>query len=384
MRARPALASLAVAALLLAGEALGATIYLKDGTKVEGEIVDRDEREIRVRLPNGKLRTIRVPDVKSIDEPLPPPPKVEANETGDAPIDKRSREVERWLGLPLVTAATDLVVVRGDHPLGELTRMAQSCEKAARHFLSTFECQPADALRVADSYGGTVRIEVYQFVKEDGYLAFVDKVLARMRDHTVDDARLGFMRRQRGFWIVSPRPLLAQYQGPSEFTTSVAAACHKVSHEMLAGWKPSGGFMPWWLYEGLATWQEFAVLGESRTYCIEIARPGDYARPGTPEADEAAKARLESNWKKTVKEMVRRRNEKDFAVLGRLSLNELVFADVQQGWSIVDWLHRTSRLKAFVASYKQTRDLDAACREALGAPVAAAHDAWRQWVARAY
>lgn len=381
MRARTALAFVVLA---LAGEALGATIYLKNGTKVEGEIVDRSEFDVRVRLANGKLKTILVADIKSIDEPTPPPPKVEANETGDAPIDKRSREVERWIGFPVGTAHTELTVVRGDHPVAELARMAESAEKTARHFLSTFECKPADALRVADQYGGTVRIEIFQFWKEDGYLAFVDKVLARTRDHTVDDTRLAFMRRQKGLWVVSPRPMLAQYQGPSDFSSCVASACHKVSHELLAGWKPSGSFMPWWLYEGLATWQEFAILGESRTYCIEIARPGDYARPGTPEADEAAKARQEPNWRKTVKEMVRRRNERDFPVLGKLSLNELTFADVQQGWSVVDWLYRSARLRAFVASYKETRDLDAACREALGFTVAAAHDAWRQWVARTY
>lgn len=362
--------------------AFGATIYLKDGKKVEGEIVSRTEKEIRVKLANGKTQTIDPADVKSIDEPIPPPPKVVSNETGDAPLDAHTKEYERWLESPLATAPTELVVVRGDHPLEELKRMAEAAEKTARHFLQTLECQPVDAMR-GNRYGPS-RIEIFQFWNEDGYLKFCDKVLARVRDETVDDTRLAFMKRQRGFWIVSPRAMTAQYQGPSDLVTSISAACHKVSHILLTGFKPSGSFMPWWLYEGFASWQEFAILGETRTYCIDLARPADYARAGTPEADEAAKARTEQGWRAKVKALVSRRNEKDLAALGKMSLNEIVLVDVQQSWSVVDWLHQTAKLKDFVTEYKTTRDLDAACRTVLGVPASAAHEQWRAWVLRAY
>ena len=67
-----------------------------------------------------------------------------------------------------------------------------------------------------------------------------------------------------------------------------------------------------------------------------------------------------------------------------MSLNEIVLIDVQQSWSVVDWLHRTAQLKAFATSLKETRALDAACRSVLGLPASAAHDAWRAWVARTY
>jgi len=381
MRRTPLL--LLVAALtLLAGTALGATIWLKDGKKVEGEIVSRSDKEIKVKLANGKTQTIDPADVKSIDEPIPPPPKVVSNETGDAPVDARTKEYQRWLEFPLATAPAELVVVRGDHPIEELKRMAEAADKTARHFLQTFECQPADALR-GDRYG-PARIEILQFWKEDGYLAFCDKVLARIRDETVDDARLAFMKRQRGFWIVSPRALTAQYQGPSDLVTSISGACHKVSHILLAGYKPSGAFVPWWLYEGFASWQEFAILGETRTYCIDIARPADYGRAGTPEADEAAKARTEQGWRAKVKALVGKRNEKELASLGKMSLNEIVLVDVQQAWSVVDWLWRTGKLKDFVEAYKETRDLNAACTKVLEAPASGAHEAWRQWVMKTY
>jgi hypothetical protein len=381
MTARAA-ALLLVALCLLPVPSLAATVYLKDGRKLEGEIVERTEKAIKVKLANGKVETVKPSDVKSIDEPPPPPPTVVSNETGDAPVDARSKEYERWLQSPLAVALGELTVVRGDHPLEELKRVAEAADKTARHFCSTFGCQPADALR--EGRYGPGRIEIFQFRKEEGYLAFCDKVLARIRDQTVDDARLALMRRQRGFWVMTPRTLMAQYQGPSDLVTSISQACHKTSHVMLTGWKPSGTFMPWWLYEGLASWQEFAVLGETRTYCLDLARPADYTRGGTPEADEEAKARREDGWRARVKQMVARRDETDLVRLGKMSLNELTLPEVQQAWSVVDWLHHTARLKDFVSAYKDTRDLDAACRQVLAVPTAGAHDAWRSWVSRVY
>ena len=375
-------AALLLALCLLPATSLAATIYLKDGRKIEGEIVERTEKAIKVKLANGKFETVKPGDVKSIDEPPPPAPKVVSNETGDAPVDSRSKEYERWMQTPLAVALTDLTVVRGDHPLEELKRIGEAAEKTARQFCTTFGCQPADALR--DNRYGPGRIEIFEFWKEDGYLAFCDKVLARIRDELVDDARLALMRRQRGFWIMTPRTLMAQYQGPSDLATPISQACHKTSHVMLTGWKPSGTFMPWWLYEGLASWQQFAILGETRTYCLEPERPGDYTRGAVPDADEEAKARREDGWRTRVKRMVARRDEKDLARLGKMSLNELTLPEVQQAWSVVDWLHQTARLKEFVTAYKETRDLDAACRQVLSVPTAGAHDAWRNWVTRVY
>ena len=368
--------------VLASAQALAATIYMKDGRKIEGEIVDRTETTIKVKLASGKFETVKRADVRTIDEPLPPPPKIESNETGDATVDRRTKDYERWLDMPLATAITELTIVRGDHPVADLKRMAEAAEKTARHFLATFGCQPVDAV-VGDRYGPG-RIEIFQFWKEDGYLACCDKVLKRVRDETVDDARLAFMRRQRGFWIVSPRSMMSQYQGPSDLATSISGACHKVSHVMLTTWKPSGTFTPWWFFEGFASWQEFAILGETRTYCLDLARPADYSRSATGDADEEAKAKTQEGWRAKVKELCRSRNEKDLARLGKMSLNEIVLVDVQQSWSVVDWLHRTARLRDFAAALKETRDLDAACRSTLGLPSAAAHDAWRAWVARTY
>ena len=231
-------ASVVCLSLALGAVADAATIHLKDGKDVVGEIVERTDKELKVKLASGKVQTIKTSDIKSIDEPPLPPPPVVSNETGDAPVDTQTKQYERWLDRPLATAVTELTVVRGDHPLTDLKRMSEATEKTARHFLQTFGAQPEEVLR-GDRYGQVGRVQVFQFIKEEAYLNFCDKVLARIRDTTVDDARLAFMRRQRGFWIVTPRPMLAQYQGPSDFVTSVSAAVHKVSHEMLDLWKPA-------------------------------------------------------------------------------------------------------------------------------------------------
>jgi hypothetical protein len=362
--------------------ALATTVFLKDGRTVEGEIVKRTDLEVRVKTADGKVVVLRRSEIERIDEKGPD--VAAPKETGDAPTDRRTKEYERLLAVEEIPTAPDgFVVVRGHHPYGELVRMAALARRTAQHFFDTFGCRAEEVLRGEDRYG-PAKIEIFQYLQEGGYLAFCDKVLDRIRDETVSSALLAFMRRQRGFWIVSPRPLMAQYQGPSDFVTSLSAACHKTSHILLTSWKPSGSFMPWWLYEGLASWQEFAVLDETRTYCLELAKPADYARPGTKEADEAAKARTENGWRGKVKSMVGRRAEKDLPVLGKMPLNDLVFEDVQQSWSVVDWLGRTGRLREFVSAYKDKRDLDAACRAVLGVPTTAVHEQWRQWVLQTY
>ncbi len=82
--------------------------------------------------------------------------------------------------------------------------------------------------------------------------------------------------------------------------------------------------------------------------------------------------------------MVERGTVKDLPVLAKLSLNELVYEDVQQSWSVVDWLSRTGRLRAFATAYKERRDLDAASKDVLGVAASSAHEAWRLWVLKNY
>jgi hypothetical protein len=291
---------------------------------------------------------------------------------------EQTKEYGRRLGFEIRTSVRVPFVVRGDHDQQELDRVADACARTLELFRVTLAADPAEILKPAQK-GEAARLEVFVFRREKEYLAFVDQVLARIRDESVNDARLALLRRQRGFFIVTPRPMVVQYQGPSDMATVLSQAVHKTSHVLLLSHRRAGAWMPWWLLEGFATWQEFGVLRESRVYCIEVARPAEYTKPGTPEADEAAKARMEAAWKKRLRELVESGKARDLRVLARLPLNELVLEDVIQSWSFVDWLVRERRFPSFVGAYKEKREFDAACEAALGAPPAGVEQRWRTW-----
>ena len=303
-----------------------------------------------------------------------------------AEIAAATADYERRLGFELKVSVNGPFVVRGDHEQAELERVSDACARTLEHTRVVLGADPAEILRpglVRDGtgrYDATGRVEVFQFKREKEYLAFLDKVFLRIRDETVDDRRLALMRRQRGFFVMTPRPIIAQYQGPGELETVLAQAVHKTSHVLLLSWRQAGGWMPWWFLEGFAAWQEFGVLKESRVYCIEIDRPGGYAKTGTPEADEAAKARMEATWKKRLRELVDSEKARDLRVLSRLSLNEIVLEDVIQSWGVVDWLVRERKIRAFVLAYKEKRELDPTCEASLGAPAAGVEQRWRAWV----
>jgi hypothetical protein len=378
-KASSLLAAFAVLALS-ASSAFATVIVLKNGKRIEGEIVERNTEQISIKVKGGKVEVYKVKEIDHLEEP--PPPPVVSNDTGDAKVDARTKDYERRTNLKLAAVLTELVVVRGDHPQAELKQVADASEKAIRHFMDLFGCKPEECLH-GERYG-PARLEVQQFVREEGYLAFCDKVLREIRDRSVDDARLALMRRQRGFWVMTPRSMLAQYQGPSDLTTCVSAAVHKTSHVLLEGWKPSGDFRPWWLYEGLGCFQEFAVLQESRTYCVDLEKTAAYGSAGSPAADEEAKAKTESGWKQTVKRLLQKHDEKELGTLAKMALNELILIDVQQSWSLVDWLFATGKLKEFVGVYKDERELPETCRRVFQAVPAEVHERWRQWVLRTY
>lgn len=310
------------------------------------------------------------------------PGRVAAQDAQDPPADPgaalaaATKDYERRLGTTLRSSARGRFVVRGDNEQPDLDGLAEVCRSTWDHYLGAMGCKEEDVLRPARK-GETPWVEVFQFVREKGYHDFIDKVVARVRDDTVDDKRLALMRRQRGMFVLTPRTIVAQYQGPSEMSTVRSQAVHKTSHVLLLSHRRAGAWMPWWFLEGVATWEEMAVLKESRTYCLEVERPGDYAKAGTPEADEAAKARLESAWRKRARELVAGRQARDLRVLAGLALNELKFEDVIQSWSIVDWMARSGKLPAFTLAYKEKREFSAACEAALGGPPADVEQRWQ-------
>lgn len=341
----------------------------------------RRSRAAKFRRVFRAARALLAAAATAVAGAVAPQAPARADAAGDA-IAAATKEYERRLGTTLRVATRGVFVVRGDHEQADLENLAEVSAATFDHYVRTMGC-PAAEVVVPARKGDRPTIEVFQFVKEKEYLAFLDKVFARIRDDTVDDRRLALMRRQRGFFVMTPRPIVAQYQGPSVIETVRSQCVHKVSHVLLLGHRRAGAWMPWWLLEGFGAFQELAILKESRTYCIEVDRPGDYALPGTPEADEAAKARLESHWRRRAKELVDSRRQRDLGVLAKLSLNELVLDDVIQSWSVVDWLHRDRKLPAFVTAYKDRREFAATCEAVLGAPPAGVDERWKASVGEA-
>jgi hypothetical protein len=77
--------------------------------------------------------------------------------------------------------------------------------------------------------------------------------------------------------------------------------------------------------------------------------------------------------------MIRNGTAVRLPTLALRSLNELVYEDVMQSWSIVDWLWRTRKLKDFIAASKEKRQIEPTCEAALGKSAGAADHAWQAW-----
>lgn len=369
-------------------------LHMKDGTRVGGEILSESKALVRVRMNDGKVRTFRHSDIERIEKGVDLEAEVDQSER-DRPfmpgLDEDTRvkvreEAERFAGpmrVKLDAAARPFAWVFGDHPQHELSQVAEAVQQTVDDFCDVFECEPEEVLpgRYANQPG---QFYCFQFQQEPAYLRFVDKVFDRMRDESVNDERLKLIKRQKGFWIMTPRPLMARYRGPGTQQTIVSNASHQASHALLLMWMPAGDWMPWWLLEGVATWQEIRLTGHNLTYCLEVARPDDYVDEGTPDADELAKAKIAEKWRRHVKRLVRSGDDKNLATLAKLSLNEILFADVQQSWSVVDWLDRKGELKRFVIAYKNARTIDGAFRDAMDMEVEQAYQEWRAWVKKTY
>ncbi len=387
-------AAAAAAVLLAAAFARADVVHLRDGSKLGGTVLSDGPRLVRLRTSDGSVRTLRVEDVARIERGVDLDAEADRaaldarfmpglDEAARKEVRRAAARYETQSGRPLDAAARPHAWVFGDQPQDQLLAIANAVERTCDDFATIWGCELRDVLPTGGS-GDPGRLHVFQYRDEEGYRRFVDKVLERIRDETVDDARLALIRRQRGFWILSPRPILARYQGPSTLTTLVSNASHETSHALLMLYRPSGAWMPWWFLEGVASWQEIRLTERNLTYCIDVPQPGGYAQDATPDADEAAKAKTAEKWRRDVKARVRARGERDLEQLGRLTLNEIVLEDVQQSWSFVDWLHRTERLVRFTAAYKEGRTLEAACRTVFEKEPAGVHEAWRAWVLANY
>ena len=393
-RAR-ALALLLIAAALgtagLPEAALADVVVLKDGSRISGRVLSKGKRLLRIKDDRGKIHAVRLTDVERIEEG-----EELSTEDADAERDAKAmpglsleqRKAVRarcapWAeatGIAFNAAARPRVHAFGDMKPPELSRLAEAMQRTYDDYCARMGCTEEAPLERSDAG----ELTLVQFREEPQYLRFIDRVFDRIRDETVDDRRLKLMRRQQGFWVLTPRPIVVRYRGPSVIEGLVSNASHQASHSLLLLHDAEGGWMPWWLLEGFAVWQEIRLTGHALTYCINVSEPGDYAKAGTPEANEAAKAKLQKAWRAKVRGRVAARDERGLTALGKASLNELELPDVQEAWSVVEWLAARSLLADFVTAYKREKTLEATCQLVFKKTTDGVHEDWRTWVLANY
>lgn len=362
--------------LLLCGAlAWGDVVHLKDGRQIRGEVISEEGGEVKVRSRSGGVYTLPAADVERIERDEPEGPKPFRVDR----VAAETKRYQRYTGLELTELVGKHVVLRGDMDRDELQPSLDAAEETVELFKRVFDAEAAEVLRSVDGYAEP--IEVFQFRPEASYLKFLDRVVQR-ESRDIDPRRLELMRRQRGYWLLEPRPRLVGYQGPSPLESLPSRVAHKTALVLLVSWEDAGAWRPWWFLEGFAAWEEIEVTGACLTYSLEVSKAGQYDREGTPEADEFAKAKTVKRWRERIRDRLRGGDARDLGVLAKLSLNELVADDVIQGWSFVDWLQTTERLRDFTLAYKEHRGLPETCEAVFEAPIAKVERDWSAWAER--
>lgn len=365
----------ALLVLALSALAVGDVVHLKDGRTIEGKVVEQNDRQVKVKTHSGGVYTLEAAEVDRIEIEKPPPKPFRADG-----VAKDTKRYSRYTGIELEELSGKYTVLRGDMPVRELEPCLDAAERTVELFKRTLGCETHELLRSVDGY--VQPLEVFQFRPEASYLKFLDRVVKReCRD--IEARRLELMRRQRGFWLLEPRPRIVGYQGPSPRESLPSRVSHKTALVLMVQWRDAGSWRPWWFLEGFAAWQEIEVTGACLTYSLEVSKPGEYDRQGTPEADEFEKAKTIKRWRERVRQRLEAGDARDLGVLGNLSLNELVADDVIQSWSFVDWLRHTDRLREFTIAYKEHRTLPETCEAVLEAPIAKVEADWSAWARKA-
>ncbi len=229
--------------------------------------------------------------------------------------------------------------VVGDYQAAELQTLADAAENTYVQFCSVFGVDAAENLlegREEDS--GTGRCLVLYVKKGLDYVKFVDYLMKRYPDD-IPAGRGNLMKQQKGFYFIYPACYVAGYQFPNTFEQVRASIIHKTSHVLLERWHYTGDWWPWWLIEGLGTWQEIAQLGHCDTYCITDR---GYANAGD---DPRQKWAGLSRWKEVVKSQVSGLSDPSLIELSVRGLNELDFRELAKCWSVCEWLIEKHRAK---------------------------------------
>ncbi len=287
---------------------------------------------------------------------------------------------EEMSGVKMNVVLSEHFAAVGPYEPGELATLTEGAEQCYEQFVEIFGLGPTeDLLRGAEEDTGRKRCHLVYVQKAFDYSRLVDGFSKKYpKDIAGDRAKL--MKVQKGFYFVYPACYVVGYQFPNPFEQVRASVIHKVSHVLLMRYRYTSGFYPWWLIEGLGTFQEISALGHCDTYCVTT---GGY---GMQEGGAKRKWAGLNRWKEVAKAQVVGLADRSLIQLGRLGLNQLDYRDLAKCWSLCEWMinrHREEFVK-LVKLLKKKRKLREAVQEAFGKPAEQIDKEWRDYVRANY
>lgn len=301
----------------------------------------------------------------------------------------RKEELEReqlkdlyggFMGLDVNVVLTEHVAAVGPFTEEELGALAQGGEQAYAQFCEIFGVTDASELLAgAEVDDGRKRLHVVYSKRALEYVRLVDGMRERYPEDIAED-RAEYLKTQKGFYNVYPSAFVGGYQMPNPFEQIRASVVHKTSHVLLMRWHYVSGFFPWWLIEGLGTYQEIAALGRCDTYCTTLGGYGVGIDP----------AKLKwaglAGFKDIVKTEVAGNSDRTLLQLSKCSLNELSIKDIAKCWSLCEWLisrDRASFVK-LVENLKMNMEFGEAVEKAFGRPPEKLDRDWHDYVRSNY
>jgi len=278
------------------------------------------------------------------------------------------------LEIDVNVAITPHFVAAGPFEQTELEEICDAAEQAYDQFRTIFGIDPAENL-----FGGRPRCHIVYTKRALDYSKFVDYMLEKYPEDVPED-RADLMKSQNGFYHVYPACYIAGCQFPNTFDQVKASVIHKASHILLMRYRYRAGFFPWWLIEGLGTYQEISALGHCDTFCIsEVGYSAN-------DADPKNKWIGLSRWKDVAKKAVAGMADKPLLKLTKTPLNALGFRDLAKCWSICEWLvgSHPKEFVALVDALKGGAEFPDAVQDAFGKPHELIDREWREYVRSNY
>lgn len=306
---------------------------------------------------------------------------------GDRWVKREEVEKERlkglyggWMGIEVNVVTSPHVAAVGPYTVEELKSLCDAAEETYAQFVKIFgDAGATELVGGAEVDSDQTRMVVVYAKRAIEYQKVVDGMQERYPQDMPAD-RVKLMKRQKGFYVVYPSVAIVGYQMPNPFEQVRASVVHKTSHALLMRLNYTADFYPWWLIEGLGTYQEIAILGKCDTYCVTA---GGYA---SPEDDAKQKWAGANEFKSLVKTQVMGLSDKDLILLSKSGLNELDFRDLAKCWSLVEWLtskHRKEFLD-LVDNLKAKMEFADAVERAFGMPPEKLDKEWHDYVRANY